>query len=330
MRVVIPLILLAAGLACSGAPVETTPAPAPASPGEPAPAPASPGEPAPAPASPGEPALEPVKTFPPLEPSEARPLEIALAGTVGEFPRPAERYPTLMAVDGRPETAWVVRGTGHFELADAQIVAMELVPGFAKSESTWKNNRRPTKIRWRAILPHDEPGKRGSIEYGPWTEVSLSPPEALPSSPFVRVPLSDGSSAMRGIELEVLSATPKQRSDDICISEVRLLGRQEAPEPETRSQWRFTASAYMAGPDFDRLSAPFDQIDFEACKYLHDGTGGGGPSFEGKCRKEGGGWRLTGQQSESDGPTTPVDRIVPFTAVGRCLALIDGWPFSRC
>ncbi len=162
---------------------------------------------------------------------------------------------------------------------------------------------------------------------------------------WARIPVNDTAPSV-AIELQVVEGSKGEaKSDDICITEIALIGAAQSAQPAgckpVVKTWSIVETSSALGIDLqDRLAAPFDTISFEDCTYEHSFTGGAHRSFSGKCRvegkaKEGAGeirYRFEGQEELSEG--TPriekaeVRRTIGFRRFGQRLAEIDGLLFS--
>lgn len=264
-------------------------------------------------------------------------LEVLRPWFVGSLEPETGPYVGWKAADLNPKTTWVVGDQSlHLAFAPARPVTLELIPGFALDARRWAKNRRPTRIRVR-YSKH----RKGLVpEIGPWHELDVEPPETLGDDPWVRLELPAPSVPIEGLELEVLDATPKAPGgdDDVCISEVRVVGSLIQPVSET-------GNIIHAGHDAarrDRLEAPFGTLDLDACDFEPPGTGGMYTlEFHGDCSRDAEGLHFRGEnrsicygQEEYPvfcDPTEREDynRDYPVVEIAPCRFLIDDHPYTR-
>jgi len=255
------------------------------------------------------------------------------------------KYPIYNALDNDLTTTWVANGqTAVIEYEPAIVKSVALIPGYAKSGPLWQANRRPAKIRFR--LYRDEAGGARAVA-GPFVEAVLATPETLPRADalWARITVNDTTPSV-AIEIQVVEGSRGEaKSDDICITEIALVGVTQAAQPTGCSavvkNWSIAETSKALGIDLqDRLAAPFDSISFEDCTYEHSFTGGSHRSFVGRCRVEGEAkqdasesrYRFEGREEMSEGTprleTTAMQRTISFRRLGRRLAVIDGLLFS--
>ncbi len=197
---------------------------------------------------------------------------------------------------------------------------VELVPGYAKNDKVWRQNRRPTKVRVRTKLDGDA---------SPWRVVTHDPPETLgKDTPWWSISLEPAVDADM-IEIEVLEseAGKGNRSKDVCISEVILLTKRDAPEADV-----YTFNLPLSD---DRLAMPFERfrLDGETCRDVeHDNTGGAHTVFVGKCRLARGKMEFDGRLEvrEPDGvEKKPFKKTYPVRRVNRRVLVVGGYVYTR-
>jgi hypothetical protein len=255
------------------------------------------------------------------------------------------KYPVYNALDNDLATTWVANGqTAIFEYEPAIVRSIALIPGYAKSGPLWQANRRPVKIRFR-LYREDAGGARAVA--GPFVEAAIAAPMILPQGDglWTRIAVDDTAPSV-AIELQVVEGSRgESKSDDICISEIAVIGVPHTAQPKgcnaVVKTWSIAETSRALGIDLqDRLAAPFDTISFEDCSYEHSFTGGGHRSFAGKCGIEGGTkqgtgeqrYRFEGREELHEGTpqveTKAVQRTIVFRRFSRRLAVIDGLLYS--
>lgn len=258
---------------------------------------------------------------------------ISVDAKTGEPVADEGAYPARHVADGDPKTAWVANGRRLLVgFPAAKVVAVELLPGYGKSAALWAANRRVLGLKFRF---YPKPGEgQTNAPPGEWKTIAVPAPERFTTPADAIVPLeiaSDGEAV--ALELEVTDATKKTKSDDICVSLVRVQA-SGAPLCPKGEHWRYLEA--IPGPSFEvgeRLEADFDELDLDACTARHEGTGGGTKTFKGTCKKVKDGVRFEGTTSLFDGvgEESP-ERYVKTLKVRRfgCgLAEIDGHLYTR-
>jgi len=255
------------------------------------------------------------------------------------------KYPVYNALDSDPATTWVANGqTALIEYEPAILKSVALIPGYAKSGPLWQANRRPVKIRYR--LYREEDGGTRTVA-GPFAEAAIAASSTLPGANVLwnYIAVNDIAPSI-AIEIQVVEGSQETaKSDDICISEIALVGTTQTAQPKgciaVVKTWSIAENSRALGVDLqDRLAATFDTINFENCTYEHSFTGGGNRSFVGKCRvegdaKQGAGeirYRFEGREELREGTpqveTKSVQRTINFRRLSRRLAVIDGLLYS--
>lgn len=258
---------------------------------------------------------------------------ISMDAKTGEPLADEGAYPARFVADDDPKTTWVANGRRLLlGFPAAKVVAVELLPGYGKSAALWAANRRVLGLKYR-FYPKPGPGQSNAPPTD-WRTIAVPAPERFTTPAEGVVPLeiaSDGEAV--ALELEVTDATKKTKSDDICVSLVRVQA-SSAPACPKDEHWRYLGE--VIGTTFEvgeRLEADFDDVDLGACAARHEGTGGGTKTFKGTCKKVKDGVRFEGTTSVFDGvgEETP-ERYVKTLKVRRfgCgLAEIDGHLYTR-
>lgn len=242
-------------------------------------------------------------------------------------------YPAWNVADDDAKTAWVANGKRLVVgFPAARVVAVEVIPGYAKSAALWAANRRVLALRYRF---YPKPGKdQAHAPATAWKTVQVAAPERFTSVAAATVPLDvqpDGE--VVALELEVTEATPKTKSDDICLTMVRPQA-SGAPACPKGDRWRYLGPVYGTTLEVgERLEADFDALDLEACTAQHEGTGGGTKTFTGTCTKVKDGVRLKGATRFFDGvgeePPEKYEKTLTLRRYGCGIAVIDGHVYTR-
>ncbi|MEQ9498039.1 MAG: hypothetical protein RIT81_14305 [Deltaproteobacteria bacterium] len=235
------------------------------------------------------------------------------------------KYGAENAIDDDPTTTFVVE-KGHvlrIELGGTpRLHYVELVPGYAKNDKVWRRNRRVTKVRARTFL-------KG--EARPWKTAEIDPPDERPKA-LVWLGVDLGREVRAdAIEIEVLDSEAskvKGRSDDICISDVRLLTFDD--EAPSRGAYVYD---YRRSPD--RMSLPFERFELEGGRcsgHEHENTGGALTTFVGSCSVSMGRMTMKGKlEIEEPGEVSrrPFDGTFSFRRINARLVQVDGHFFRR-
>lgn len=210
-------------------------------------------------------------------------------------------YPARFVADDDPKTTWVANGRRLLlGFPAAKVVAVELMPGYGKSPALWAANRRVLGLKYRF---YPKPGDgQSNAPPSEWKTIAVPAPERFTTAADAIVPLEIASNGEAvALEIEVTEATKKTKSDDICVSLVRVQA-SGAPTCPRDDHWRYLGEVYGTTHEVgDRLEADFDDIDLGACSARHEGTGGGTKTFKGTCKKVKGGVRFEGTTSLFDG-----------------------------
>jgi hypothetical protein len=242
-------------------------------------------------------------------------------------------YPAPNVADDDAKTAWVANGKRLLlGFPAVKVVAMEILPGYGKSAALWSANRRVLALRYRF---YPKPGEgQVSAPSTEWKTIAVPAPERFTTAGAAMVPLEIASTGeVVALELEVTEATKPTKSEDICISQVRVQASAAPPCPKGE-RWRYLESINGTTLEVgDRLAADFDQFDLDACTAQHEGTGGGTRTFKGTCTKVADGVRLEGTTAFFDGvgqePGKPYRKTLKVRRFGCGLAEIDGHLYSR-
>jgi len=235
------------------------------------------------------------------------------------------KYGAENAIDGDPSTTFVVEAGKVLRIdlgGTPRLHYLELIPGYAKNDTVWRQNRRVTKVRARTLL-------KG--EARPWKTVELDPPDERPESPvWLGVDLGREVKA-DAVEIEVLGAESSKvrgRSEDICISEVRLLTFDDQ-KPASG------AYAYDAQRSPDRMALPFERLRIDGGKcsdHEHDNTGGALTKFVGACTIAKGRMRMKGELQIHEPPEVsrePFRASYAFRRINDRIVMVDGHFFYR-
>jgi hypothetical protein len=132
--------------------------------------------------------------------------------------RVAEYFPP-QAIDGRMNTAWCAPGGTELPslsldlLEPTTLEALTIVPGYAKSETVFRDNARVARIRVQL--------ERSSCSGEP-----APPPfeaELSDSMEPQRVAVPRGSGKVCGVKITVLSVRPGRRYQDVCVAEAGVI-----------------------------------------------------------------------------------------------------------
>lgn len=235
------------------------------------------------------------------------------------------KYGAENAIDGDLATTFVVEAGEVLRIdlgGTPRLHYLELVPGYAKNDRVWRRNRRVTKVRARTLL-------KG--EARPWKIVAFDPPDERPSTPvWLGVDLGRDVKA-DAVEIEVLDSERskvKGRSEDVCISEVRLLTFDDQ-EPASG------AFSYDEQRSPDRMALPFERfgVDGRDCfGHEHDNTGGALTKFVGSCRIAKGRMHMKGElqvREPQDVSREPFEATYPFRRINDRVVMVDGHFFRR-
>lgn len=235
------------------------------------------------------------------------------------------KYGAENAIDGDPSTTFVVEKGRvlRIELGGTpRLHYVELVPGYAKNDKVWRRNRRVTKVRARTLL-------KG--EARPWKTAEIDPPDERPKSlAWLGVALGREVRA-DAIEIEVLDSEAskvKGRSDDICISDVRLLTFDD----EAPARGRFV---YDDRRSPDRMELPFERFEIEGGRcfgHEHDNTGGALTKFVGSCTVSKGRMTMKGEleiREPEEVSKEPFTGTFSFRRINARLVQVDGHFFRR-
>lgn len=258
-----------------------------------------------------------------------------ILAVAGEAVLPLDKYPPVNLIDEREDTTWVANDKRLvLGFPEAVLAELQLLPGYAKSAALWEANRRPTKIRYRWYPPPKDNGHRA--EPSAWSALEVAPPAKLvrAEAALVRLPLHTAGAAV-ALELEVLEATPRTRSNDICISTLRLISAAPTPPCPDSGAWFYAKT--IDGPaisDDRRLEADFDVFDPSLCCFGHSFTGGANLLFSGQCTQRGDGWRFLGATFVFMGVPGPpeeaaYDKVIPMQEYGCTLAVVAGHIYYR-
>ncbi len=235
------------------------------------------------------------------------------------------KYGAENAIDDDPTTTFVVKKGRvlRIELGGTpRLHYVELVPGYAKNDEVWRRNRRVTKVRARTLL-------LGQAR--PWKTAEIDPPDERPKS-LVWLGVELGREVRAdAIEIEVLDSEAskgKRSSDDICISDVRLLTFDD--EARTRG-----AFVYDDRRSPDRMELPFERFELDGSRcfgHEHDNTGGALTKFVGSCSVAKGRMTMKGRleiREPEDVSEEPFTRTFSFRRINRRVVQVDGHFFRR-
>lgn len=230
-------------------------------------------------------------------------LRVSSAGVEGEYPVPDDDPSpnlTLHLVDGDPAAGWHPDGVARLEVAEAELVRVEILQEGVSS------------LRWRPLHADGE-----GLRAGPWKEVDLSRVAAVGGGPWRR--FNAGVEQIRGIELEVPSSGPST-----SIGEIRLVGHAAAPDEGVRStRWVALTSSTPDGP-FPLAAEQVEALDPPRCTVRIGGV-------EHRVTEEGcavDGDEVTLQVEGAGGAVQA--RQFRVRPISSCVALIDGHPYTRC
>ncbi len=128
-------------------------------------------------------------------------------------------YAPARAFDEHRATAWCAEAKKGLSLSGtlaepARLAALEILPGYAKSEAVFGDNARVSRVRVEAFL---EGGKKVSLE------ASLADRMALQ-----RIAIPSRAEPIARIQVTVLDTRRGRKSQDVCISDLRVVPEGEA------------------------------------------------------------------------------------------------------